>query len=183
MACITFYHLGEFVSQQRIELPRETAFLAPVQQAGSALNIEVSNLPDKTSAASLLGYAWPALLALVMWLYAFVTEKASLKYLARISGWLLMAWAALRTPNGAVAFLFVLASYLLLQIIVPLLWRSFQLPRQTQPAPGTAPGGATAAAAVVLAFGLFSAAMPSSSADRTWSAGRWRNCCCAWTAR
>ena len=163
MACITFYHLGELVSQQRIELPRETAFLAPVQQAGSALNIEVSNLPDKTSAASLLGYAWPALLALVMWLYAFVTEKASLKYLARISGWLLMAWAALRTPNGAVAFLFVLASYLLLQVIVPLLWRSFQLPRQTQPAPGAAPGGATAAAAVVLAFGLFSAAMPSSS--------------------
>src|SRR5437879_5135946 len=54
LGAVAIYNLGAAASRQTIELPRELAFLAPIQQAGSALTIEVSNLPDKVSAADVL---------------------------------------------------------------------------------------------------------------------------------
>ena len=54
---------------RRARVPRDVTLLAPVQQAGSALTVEVANLADKPSVLSFAGYAWPALLALAVWVY------------------------------------------------------------------------------------------------------------------
>ena len=43
-------------------MPRDVTLLAPVQQAGSALTVEVANLEDKPTVLGFVRYAWPALL-------------------------------------------------------------------------------------------------------------------------
>jgi len=147
--------LAEIAGDQERSLPRGLSFLAPVQQAGSALSLEVGNVPDKLSAFEVLGYAWPALAALGVWVYGWLRAKPGYQAEWRIVGWLLLAWTALRWPNGAPAFLGVIAAFLVLQVVVPALRRLFQLPRRPQPTPGTATGnGAAAAAAVLLLGGL-----------------------------
>src|SRR2546425_3120892 len=116
MAGITFFNLGEIGSQQRTEAPREATFLAPVQQAGSVLAIEVSNLADHWSLIGTLTYAWPALLALVVFIAVPIIEKSLLKRARSPLVWLLLSWAALRSPNGLVPFLLILAAFLLLHV-------------------------------------------------------------------
>jgi hypothetical protein len=56
--------LGDLTERQRNPVQQELTFLAPVQQAGSALTLEVSNVSSRPSAARAIGYAWPAVLAL-----------------------------------------------------------------------------------------------------------------------
>src|SRR2546425_5088056 len=75
MAGITFFNLGDIGSHQRTEAPREATFLAPVQQAGSVLAIEVSNIADHWSLIGTLTYAWPGLLALAVWIAGLVIEN------------------------------------------------------------------------------------------------------------
>src|SRR2546421_12920098 len=52
---VAVLNLAELAAHQRNELPRDIAFLAPVQQAGSALTVEVSNVPDKFSVLDFAG--------------------------------------------------------------------------------------------------------------------------------
>ena len=86
--------------------------LAPVQQAGSALTVEVANLADKPSVLDFVGYAWPALLALAVWAFGWITDRQGSKTAGWVLGWLLLAWAALRYPNGATVFLAVFAAFM-----------------------------------------------------------------------
>ena len=97
-------------------MPRDVTLLAPVQQAGSALTVEVANLADKPSVLSFARYAWPALLRLGCVGFGWITDRQGSKTAGRVLGWTLLAWAALRCPNGATIFLAVLAGFLL--------WRS-----------------------------------------------------------
>ena len=53
----------------------DVTFLAPVQQASSALTVEVANLPAAEAGASTFGRAWPALLALVVWIVRLVARR------------------------------------------------------------------------------------------------------------
>src|SRR5207244_13441557 len=126
---------------QRNELPRDIAFLAPVQQAGSALTVEVSNVPDKFSVLDFAGYTWPALLALAIWVYGAVADSRGLRNAGWLLGWTLLAWAALRAPNGAEGFLAIIAAFLLFHVAIPSCRRLWRIPRSTRPAPegGTAP--------------------------------------------
>ena len=68
-------------------------------------------------------YAWPALLALAVWVFGWMTDRQGSKTLGWVLGWTLLAWAALRCPNGATLFLAVLAAFLLLQVVIPALRR------------------------------------------------------------
>jgi hypothetical protein len=154
LACIAFHNLAYTVSRQMIEVPRELAFLAPIQQSGGSLTIEVSNLPDKVSVAAVLSSAWPALLALMAWLYGWRTETTLFKSASWILGWLVLAWATLRSPNGAVAFLFVLAVVVLFQVLTPALRRVFSMPRQPKQETRVAGGGAPASAVTSLLLGF-----------------------------
>ena len=70
LAVITLVVLGDFARQEVQAAPRGLAFLAPVQQSGSALTVEVGNIADRWTMASVIGRGWPGLLALSVWLFA-----------------------------------------------------------------------------------------------------------------
>jgi hypothetical protein len=118
---------GTFPSANTIA-PDNLTFLAPVQQAGSALTVEVANMPVAEASVSPISKAWPALLALVAWIFAWSRNDKFYKATFGIIGWTLMAWAALRLPNGTPAFFAVVVAFLLLHIVVPSLKQLWRLP-------------------------------------------------------
>jgi len=145
---LAFLNLGALAAPQAADPPHYLTFLAPVQQAGTALTVEVDNLEDKVSILAWFDAAWPAFLGLAAFAVAWRARKPFLS----IAGWTLLAWAALRSPNGAGAFLCVLAAFFVWQLAVPALRRLWQSPRLPNPATPPAGGAAAATAAVLLAF-------------------------------
>ena len=95
---------------------KDLTFLAPVQQAGSALTVEVANTPENASTFGWAGSALLAILALVSWVYGWARN---IRPLPQILGWTFLAWAALRLPNGAPAFVAVIAAFLVMHILIP----------------------------------------------------------------
>jgi hypothetical protein len=152
MAAAVFIGLEDLVEEQKGKLARDVVLLAPVQQATAALSVEVGNVADKTSLGAAIGYAWPVLFGLALWAYRPFTENRLLKSVCLAVGWTLAGWAALRIPNGASAFLGVMALFLILHAVVPALRQLWQLPRRPAPAPLSAPdeGAAPAAAALII---------------------------------
>jgi hypothetical protein len=128
VVCIV--QLGKLAGSVTATTPAGLTFLAPVQQAGTALSVAVSNIADKTSARMLLGYGWPALAALAFWL----AGRSRLGAGSRMGGWMLLAWAALRFPNGASLLFWVLFAFLAWHAAVPVLTQLWRLPRSTGPA-------------------------------------------------
>ena len=152
LTVVAFINLGDLAQNQRRTLPRDVTLLAPIQQAGSALSVEVANLADKPSALSFVRYAWPALLALAVWVYGWIADRQGSRTVGWVLGWTLLAWAALRCPNGATVFLVVFAAFLLLQVVIPALRQLSQLPPQPRrtPPPASQSGTAPAASALLL---------------------------------
>ncbi|HLX68677.1 MAG TPA: hypothetical protein VKV04_03525, partial [Verrucomicrobiae bacterium] len=70
LASVVLAQVYELAAAQISSLPRDVSFLAPVQQARTALNVEVSNVADQTSMLSAVGQAWPVLFAMLAWVYA-----------------------------------------------------------------------------------------------------------------
>jgi hypothetical protein len=126
-------------------------FVAPIQQAGNELKIEVANLEAKFSILRGAGEAWPALLAVPLFLFALITQDKSRKLLAVISGWTLLFWAALRWPNGVPVFFILLLAFVLLHLVLPTMKRLWQLPMKPKE---TIPPDATAPVVVSLVLGL-----------------------------
>ena len=89
----------------KVSLPRRhLTFLAPVQQAGSALTVEVSNVAaGRVRRRLTCRCAWPVLLALAR---GFLGGRGTRSFQGGrcILGWTLLAWAALRSPNGVPVF-------------------------------------------------------------------------------
>ena len=172
LALTALENLGELVEQQRGQVPRDVTFLAPVQQPGSVLSVEVANVTDQASVLGVAGYAWPALFALVLWGYGWITDKPGVKTAGWILGWTLLAWAALRCPNGGTWFLMVIAAFLVLRLAIPALRQLWRMPRQPQPTPSSEDAsGAASSTALLLVGGLLwlsvgSAAYASSPSDR-----------------
>ena len=80
-----------------------------------------------------------ALFAAAFWIYGWLGGRDSLP---RILGWTFLAWAALRLPNGAPAFIAVIAAFLLLHLVVPSLKQLWRVP--AKPAPDIPPPQAEA---------------------------------------
>jgi hypothetical protein len=112
--------------------PTGLQFVAPVQQAGSALNVEVNNLRAEPSVWAMAWTVWPALLGLAIWIAAWVTPRGWLQSTGGVLGWTLMLWAALRWPNGTAAFFGVGAGFILWHVMVPSLRRLWQLPPRAE---------------------------------------------------
>jgi hypothetical protein len=132
-AAMLFFALRDVAVRQNQWLARGLAFLAPVQQSGSALSVEVSNIRDEMSFGRAIGYAWPALLAIVFWGYAFLRGRDWMQSLAVVLGWLFLAWAALRWPNGAPLFFILLMVFLLVHVLLPAFRAVLKVPRRLIP--------------------------------------------------
>jgi len=152
LAAVVFINLLDLAENQNRYAPNDVTFLAPVQQAGSALTVEVTNASEKASSFDLVHNLWPIVVALVVWLAGWFSEAGWKKSLARVLGWMLIAWTVLRWPNGAKAFFLVLAAFLVLHVVIPALRRLWSLSRTAATENGTAPATAT----IVLMFGLLS---------------------------
>lgn len=149
LAAVALANLAGLSTRHTACLAREVTFLAPVQQAGSALTAEVANVADKTSRFAWAAHAWPAALALAVWIYGWIRAERETKVAAWLLGWVLLVWAALRCPNGTPLFLAVLGLFLVLHVAVPLLRRMWSLPRKPENEPPTLPSGGIASAAAV----------------------------------
>ena len=103
----------------------DVTFLAPVQQAASALTAVVANEPAGASTFAGGGSLVLAVLAVAIWIIGWVRKET---FLATILGWTFLAWAALRLPNGAPAFLAVIGAFLLAHIVIPLLKQLWRVP-------------------------------------------------------
>jgi hypothetical protein len=145
LAVLLFGMLSDQAGRQQQILPRGLSFLAPVQQSESALSVEVANVLDELSLWRGLMQAWPAILGMAVWAYGYARGVGRIP---GVLGWTLIAWAALRWPNGAEAFLVVVMLFLLVRVILPALRPLFGLPLKSPSPVGGTP--APAAAAVML---------------------------------
>ena len=151
LATVMWLQFAERLGASR-GLPSGIQFLAPVQQAGSALSVEVGNLAEYEGVGFSPLAAWPALLALVVWGWAWLREPGVVRLAGSALGWTLLAWAALRQPNGERFAVLVLLSFLLVRAIGPAL-RAWLKVAPKPAAPPSSPAGPVAPAAAALLVG------------------------------
>jgi hypothetical protein len=166
LAGMLFAMLCEQATSQQQLVPRGLTFLAPVQQSGSALTVEVANVVDELTFWRAVAQAWPALLALLVWGYGLFRAEEGSRLLSVGLSWTLLAWATLRWPNGAPAFFGVVIAFLFLHVVLPALRATFKVPRK--PAESAEGGMAPVTAALVLGglvLGAFGSAEARSSLD------------------
>ncbi|HEV2209167.1 MAG TPA: hypothetical protein VG167_10360 [Verrucomicrobiae bacterium] len=154
-AGLAFSNLAQVLNEHRTVAATNLAFVAPVQQAGTGLSVEVSNLPNRIAALGWFVYGWPALLAVGLWIFAWRSQFSAAKSVCRICGWNVLAWAALRCPNGAIVFVCIIGAFVVLRVLLPALVQLWHVPsRPTAHAPGPTPGAASAATALFVAAAL-----------------------------
>jgi len=155
IAVVLFANFNQLAHQYQSTPSRDIVLLAPVQQAGGSLDIEVSNISERTSVISVIGYVWPLLIAAGVWLYGWLAEDKLTRTVALLCGWTVLAWAALRIPDGIGAFLAALLLFLLVHVVIPALSQVWRVPLRPAPAPSSsAPSGAASAAALIAACGF-----------------------------
>jgi hypothetical protein len=166
VALAALWNFRNLLEDQRIVLPSDVTVLAPVQQPDTGLTVEVSNVEDKPSIVRVITSAWPALLAMMVWAYCLSAARSEMRRLCQISGWMLLAWAVLRSPNSGTVFLLVIGAFVFLHVILPGFWGLWRLPVQPRSAPSPEPGGASAATALLIG-GIFCLAWASAHAATT----------------
>lgn len=152
VATAILLNLGSLASIQATnEPPRDLTFLAPIQQSGGSLGISVANVEASLTTFNWLGHLWPALLAVAIWLISALSLQGAPAWLAKLVGWGLLAWTALRWSDGATAFVIVLLVFLVWHVAIPC-WRKLAAThRKPGNATPSAPGdsGAPVAALIV----------------------------------
>jgi len=155
LAAIAWVNVADVLGSHRGFAGRDLTFLAPIQQAGTGLTVTVQNIPDKAAALQWLGYGWPAVFGLAIFAYTLAGTAPSrtlrpAKRFYRVAGWVLLAWAALRFPNGAPVLVWLLVTFLLLEVVVPSFRQLLRSSPSTQPATSPLKGGAASAATALL---------------------------------
>ena len=131
-------------------------FLAPVQQANSALTVDVANVPVAETGA---GNSAKSGRRCSRWSSGFLPGRADDKFSRAafgILGWTLAAWAALRLPNGVPAFFAVVGAFLLLHVVIPSLKQLWNLPARPKldlPPPTLPPPTVVATLVALCLFG------------------------------
>jgi hypothetical protein len=143
LGSMSFLSLLDAAGSQNRYAPSDVTLLAPIQQSNSALTVEVDNLAEKAGMGGNFGSAWPLLLALAVWVYGWLAVDKSVRVTSWILGWTLVAWAALRWPNGAKLFFLVLGAFLVLHVVIPVLRKLWSVARNSVTENGTASAAAT----------------------------------------
>lgn len=139
--------------------PSEISFLAPVQPPGTALSVELENLPVEHSIFEFSSGFWLCLAGGGVWVFGLLAKRPLLFPVA----WLLFAWAALGSENGAARFFYVLAAFAVLQLGLPAIRKILSAPIapiSSPPSPPAQPGPGSAVAALIMG-GLSLLAVPS----------------------
>jgi hypothetical protein len=148
--------LGNMIDNVRIVRANDLAFLVPIQQAGTSLWVEVSNLEAKTSAAEFISAVWPAAVGLVLLGLAWVSRRNAIGLVSAISGWTFLAWGALQLSHGGTIFVAVIGAFLVVHIVVPILRQLWQVPpKPAEESAGVSPAepSASGAAPLILLVG------------------------------
>lgn len=130
IATVSLVGLANAFASLANETQKDLTFLAPVQQAGSVLTVQVANLPENAWTFPYTGAVVLVLLAVASWIYS---RARTGRLVPQIIGWTFLAWAALRLPNGAPMFIAVIAAFLVVCILIPLakqLWRVPPKPKE-----------------------------------------------------
>ncbi|MBI2926336.1 MAG: hypothetical protein HYY24_11620 [Verrucomicrobia bacterium] len=151
-ALVIFVTLIDRATTSGVPLQTSLRFVAPVQEAGSAVSIDVKNLPAKLSVWSGGWALLPALPGVAGWLYSLTLASGATRVVVRLLGWVGLCWGLLRWPNSTAAFLIVLLAFALLEVVIPALRRVWAAP----PKPRSEPGPAAAAVTAALIFGCLS---------------------------
>jgi hypothetical protein len=145
LAIVIFATLIERATASSAPLQTSLRFVAPVQEAGSAISIDLKNLPAKLSLWSSLWALLPALLGVAAWFYSLSLEAGTTRVLLRLLGWVGICWGVLRWPNSTAAFLVVVLGFALLEVVIPSLRRALAAPPKPRGEAGPAAAAATAA--------------------------------------
>lgn len=167
LATFTFAEVFRIARTFHATLPVDMTLLAPVQQAGSALSIEVDNLPLVASTFTSISHAWPIILAVLAWVYAWTRPPGWARVRDRVVGWAICSWTALVWPNGVPGFLAVIFAFLLLELVLPAFHRVWSVqPRPQAPVPPSTPeaGAAPAVTALLIAGWLLSGSTTAEAA-------------------
>ena len=172
------FQLGDFAKNMRISPPSDVTFLAPVQKESASLSVEVGNLPEATSWRDSISRAWPAGIAVVLWIYGWLGTGQFRKFACSLAGWTLIAWAVLRLPNSANLFQWAVLVFFLLNVAIPALRRLWGVPAAPQPrrVANDEGGGAPAMAALIVGglFWLMAGAGCANAGEPPMSSGRTR---------
>lgn len=144
LAILVLLTLIGTTNNHRIIPEGDLRFVAPIQQAGSALNVELSNARAGVSWFSQVWALAPLAVAAVVAGYTLLTGHDWLRRLLGPLMWVLVFWATLRLSNGAAAFCAVGIAFVLFQVLIPGLRRWWQVPPPPTPDPAP-PVAATAA--------------------------------------
>lgn len=141
------------------------SLLAPLQESGTSLMLEVKNIEVGEIGFS-IWKLWPVFLGLVLWAWAVVKlESGAIRKIGVMLGWTLLCWGALRVPNGAPAFFALVLAFVVLHVLVPSFKAQTRMPRKPrEPDMPSTMGPATA----LFLFSLICAAsLQAAEAPRT----------------
>jgi hypothetical protein len=166
LAAILIVNVAGKIKYSSAAAPDNLTFLAPVQQANSALAVEVANVPVAEAGTIPINKAWPALFVLAAWIFGWSRHNKLSGAAFGLLGWTLLAWMTLRLPNGAPAFLAVIGGFLFFQVVAPSLnelWRLRGKPKSNYPQAGG--GIEPAVTALLVALCVFGIVTDGRSAE------------------
>lgn len=163
IGCIVLLALADMTTSHRGTVSGVVTLLAPVQQANSGLEVELANVEAHAGGGWLFSYGWPALLGLAMLAYSLLKPPGFGRQLAAVLGWLFLAWATLRWPNGAPLFIGLLVVFLLVQVAAPIIRTAVRLNRRKPVEPPS--DGMAAATTLMLLTACLSCGANAQAAD------------------
>jgi len=151
--------LGELMRAAQAQtggIPAKLSFLVPVQKAGNALTLDLSNVRETTSVIDRFWGCWPCLGAVIIWVLGWSKPGTIWRSVAPALGWMVAFSGTLRMSGGATAFVLTLSLFLLIHVIIPSLrhwWAAPQTPDEGPSAGASSPSSAMGLV-LLLAFGL-----------------------------
>ena len=128
-------------------------FLIPVQQAGAAPTLGIAHAEIIAPWRTHLVAAWPALVGLALVGIALTRPPGAARHLTVVAAWTAFGWAALRFPQGASWFFYLIAAFAVVHALIPAFRPLTRLPRR----PDAQPAPAGLALPLLIGLGLTSA--------------------------